>query len=238
MELRTLRIGFVPLIDAAPLVAAERLGYFRDESLNVSLHRQVGWANIRDKLSFGHLDAGHALLGMPLFSHLGRDGFNEPLTTVMELGVGGNAITVRQELHDLGVRSASDLATLMTTHPEYAGGRLMVGHVFSTSMHHYLLRDWLASANIDPDRDVKLCVIPPPQMADHMRGQYVDLFCVGEPWNTLATREGYGVAIVATTDILPNHPEKVLAVTRRLRRHPATSSHTADSRDPPWMPLV
>jgi nitrate/nitrite transport system substrate-binding protein len=63
---------------------------------------------------------------------------------------------------------------------------------------------------------VKLCIIPPPQLADHMRGGYVDLFCVGEPWNTLATRQGHGVPIVATTDILPQHPEKVLAVSRRF----------------------
>src|SRR3954469_8587818 len=63
-----MRIGFVPLIDAAPIIAAKEMGFFSNEGLNVSLHRQVGWANIRDKLSFGHLDAAHALLGMPLAS--------------------------------------------------------------------------------------------------------------------------------------------------------------------------
>ena len=81
-----LRIGFVPLIDAAPILVAEALGFFRREGLAVSLHRQVGWANVRDKLSFGQLDAAHALLGMPLASHLGRDSFNEPLVALMGLG--------------------------------------------------------------------------------------------------------------------------------------------------------
>jgi ABC-type nitrate/sulfonate/bicarbonate transport system substrate-binding protein len=212
-----LRIGFVPLIDAAPVIAAQERGYFAEEGLAVTLHRQVGWANIRDKLSFGHLDAAHALLGMPLASHLGRDSFSEPLVSVMGLGSGGNAITIRRELYELaggGVKSAADLARVIKENPRL--GRPMVGHVFGSSMHHYLVREWLASGGIDPDRDVQLCVIPPPQMTEHMKGGYLDVFCVGEPWNTVATRQGTGVTLLATTDILPRHPEKVLAVGRRF----------------------
>ena len=208
----------MPLLDAAPLIMAHELGHFRQEGLEVELRRQIGWANIRDKLTFGHLDAGHALLGMPLASHQGRDSFVEPLTALMGLGTGGNAITIRKELHDLGVRSAVDLAKYLHSARH---NPMLIGHVFNTSTHHYLLRDWLDSGVIDPDHDVSLCVIPPPQMPDHMRGGYVDIFCVGEPWNTLATRRGYGVATVATTDIVPNHPEKVLAVTERFAaQHP------------------
>ena len=74
------------------------------------------------------------------------------------------------------------------------------------------------AAGIDPDRDVKLCVIPPPQMPSHMKNGYVDLFCAGEPWNTVATEEGHGTLLAATTDILPAHPEKVLAVSERFAR--------------------
>jgi ABC-type nitrate/sulfonate/bicarbonate transport system substrate-binding protein len=214
MRSAQLRIGFVPLVDAAPLVAAQERGYFAEEGISVILQRQLGWANVRDKLSFGQLDAAHSLLGMPLASHLGRDSFTEPLVALMGLGCGGNAITVRRQLHEMGVTSASDLARVMKEHPGM--GRPLVGHVFGSSMHHYLVRAWLDSGGINPDRDVKLCVIPPPQMSEHMRGGYLDLFCVGEPWNTLAEQEGAGVTLVATTDILPRHPEKVLAVSRRF----------------------
>lgn len=208
-----LKIGFVPLIDAAPIIVARDRGFFDEEGLDVSLHRQVGWANIRDKLSFGHLDAAHALLGMPIASFLGRDSFIEPLVSVMGLGCGGNAITLRREIAEAGVQSASDLLTYMRSHP--SRGTLMAGHVFASSTHHYLLRSWLASGGIDPDRDVKLCVIPPPQMTEHMRGGYLDVFCVGEPWNTLAARQRAGVMLLATADIIPRHPEKILAVSRR-----------------------
>src|SRR5262245_22354936 len=75
---RTLRIGFVPLIDASPIIAAAELGFFNDEGLSVELERQIGWGNVRDKLTFGHLDASHALVGMPLASALGWDWFAQP----------------------------------------------------------------------------------------------------------------------------------------------------------------
>ena len=91
----------------------------------------------------------------------------------------------------------------------------MLAHVFHCSMHHYLLREWLAAAEVNPDSDVRLCVIPPPQMAEQIHRGHLDGFCVGEPWNTLAARGGYGTVVAATTDVLPAHPEKVLAVTRR-----------------------
>jgi ABC-type nitrate/sulfonate/bicarbonate transport system substrate-binding protein len=216
-EPATLRIGFVPLVDAAPLIAAHEQGYFADEGLSVTLHRQIGWANIRDKITFGVLDAGHALLGVPLQSHL--DAGVQPLVGIMSLGTGGNAITISNSLHDAGIRVAADIKRW--TQLASGGRRLTFGHVFGASMHHYLLRDWLASGGINPDADVRLRVIPPPQMPAHMAAGYVDGFCVGEPWNAVADRAGIGKTILQTTDILPNHPEKVLAVSAAtLRQKP------------------
>jgi ABC-type nitrate/sulfonate/bicarbonate transport system substrate-binding protein len=85
-------------------------------------------------------------------------------------------------------------------------------------MHHYLLRDWLAAGGIDPDRDVSLRIFPPGQLARHIERGYVDGFCVGEPWNTLAQRNGAGRIVTLTNDFFPAHPEKVLAVTRKWAR--------------------
>jgi ABC-type nitrate/sulfonate/bicarbonate transport system substrate-binding protein len=208
-----LRIGFIDLIDAAPLIVALEQGFFADEGLPVVLERQLGWGNIRDRLTFGQLDAAHALLGMPLFSRIGRDWFLEPLVALMNLGSGGNAITLSRRLIDAGVRSAVTLAQYIRNDPRHEV--MVFGHVFSCSMHHYLLRDWLASGGIDPDVDVRLRVFPPNQMAGHMAREYVQGFCVGEPWNTLAQRNGAGDIVAVTTDIVPEHPEKILAVTQR-----------------------
>jgi two-component system, oxyanion-binding sensor len=222
-----IRVGFVPLIDAAPLIVAHELGYFVEENVSVILDRQIGWGNVRDKLSFGNLQASQCVLGMPLASHLGDDRFAEPLVSVMSLGSGGNGITLSSRLVESGVNSASALAQHIK-----AGSRgkenkrkLVLGHVFNCSMHHYLLRDWLAGGGIDPDQDVCLRVVPPPLMADQLYHGHLDGFCVGEPWNTVAAAGGYGEIVAATTDILPSHPEKVLAVSLRwAHEHPATVS--------------
>jgi len=207
-----LHVGFVPLLDAAPLIAARELGFFAEEGLDVVLHRQIGWGNVRDKLTFGQLHASHALLGMAPLSVLGAEQFVQPLVAIASLGAGGNAITLSRRLTAIGVTSAEALARLISRRQ---GKPLVFAHVFSCSTHHYLLRDWLNAAGIDPDADVHLCVLPPPQMVRQTAEGFLDGFCVGEPWNTLAEQENQGSIVAATTQIVPDHPEKVLAVSRR-----------------------
>jgi two-component system, oxyanion-binding sensor len=202
-----IHIGFVPLIDAAPLVVAHELGFFTDEGLDVRLDRQIGWGNIRDKLSYGHLHAAHALIGMPPASVAGIDGYYEPLVGLMSLGSGGNAITLSKALVERDPSPASWRREL--------GRPLNLAHVFSCSSHHYLLRDYLERQKLNPDRDARLCVMPPPQLGTQLAGGLLDGFCVGEPWNTLAMLKGHGTIIAATTELMPDHPEKVLAVTQR-----------------------
>jgi ABC-type nitrate/sulfonate/bicarbonate transport system substrate-binding protein len=182
-----LNIGFVPLLDAAPLIAAFELGYFADEGLSVVLERQIGWGNVRDKLTFGSLLASHALLGMPAASVLQQPRYPEPLVAILSLGSGGSAISVSQPLFDAGVQSGDALAAWVM---RLARGHMppLLAHVFDCSTHHYLLRDWLSKAQIDPDRYVRLCVLPPPQMVRQTANGYIDCFCVGEPWNTMLCR--------------------------------------------------
>lgn len=208
----TFNLGFVPLVDAAPLIVALELGYFAEEGLNVVLHRQIGWGNVRDKLTFGQLDASHALLGMAPLSVLGKDQFVEPLVAVAGLGTGGNAITLSKRLSSMGITSAAALERLVHRRDV---GQLTFAHVFSCSSHHYVLREWLAAGGINPDRDVRLCVLPPPQMVRQLAKGLLDGFCVGEPWNVLAQRQGLGTIALATTEIFPDHPEKALIVSRR-----------------------
>jgi ABC-type nitrate/sulfonate/bicarbonate transport system substrate-binding protein len=214
-----IRIGFVPLIDAAPVISAHELGYFKDEGLDVSLHQQIGWGNVRDKLIYGQLHAGHTLFGMPPASVLKRERYPEPLVSLMALGTGGDMITLSWTLIGAGVDSPPSLARWLRSRSKERPPTL--GHVFSCSVHHYLLREWLASGGVDPDRDVRLCVLPPPQMPGHVTGGYLDGYCAGEPWNTVVGFHGSGKIVAVTTDIVPAHPDKVLAVRRRwLDAHP------------------
>jgi nitrate/nitrite transport system substrate-binding protein len=216
-----IHIGFVPLIDAAPLIAASELGYFADEGLDVRLERQIGWGNVRDKLTYGQLHASHALVGMPAASVAGMDYYHEPLVGLMSLGAGGNAITIDPRLaqHTDGPKSAQ----LWRRH---LGRPLNVAHVFSSSVHHYFLREYLSSAGLIMDRDAHVCVLPPPQLVMHLKSESIDGFCVGEPWNTLAMMEGRGTIVAATTELMADHPDKCLAVSRRWfeQNRPAAES--------------
>lgn len=214
-----MRIGFMRLIDAAPLVVAAANGYFDDEGVAVEIEREGGWMIVRDKLTYGLLDASHSLLGMSIMSQLGRSDFSEPMVAVMNLGSGGSTLVVSTELADLGVDCPQTLRKIIDS--GRVGRKIICAHVSTFSMHHYLLRDWLARGGIDPDHDVQLVQLKPILLADHMAKHYVDLFCVGEPWGSLAESRGWGRIALATTDIYPDHPEKVLLTTELRARQKA-----------------
>ncbi|MHB1766693.1 MAG: CmpA/NrtA family ABC transporter substrate-binding protein [Phycisphaerae bacterium] len=211
-----MRIGFMRLIDAAPLVVASARGYFDDEGIAVDIEREGGWMIVRDKLTYGLLDASHSLLGMSIMSQLGRSDFVEPMVAVMNLGAGGSTLVVSTELAQLGVDSPQTLRQIIDS--GRLGRKIICAHVSTFSMHHYLLRDWLARGGIDPDHDIQLVQLKPILLADHMSKHYLDLFCVGEPWGSLAESRGWGRIALATTDIYPDHPEKVLLTTESCAR--------------------
>ncbi|MFT3787613.1 MAG: CmpA/NrtA family ABC transporter substrate-binding protein [Tepidisphaeraceae bacterium] len=220
---RKVRIGFVPLIDAAPVIVAVARGYLADEGLHGVLERQLGWGNVRDKLAFGHLDASHALLGLPLESVIRRNDAataigGEPFLALLPLGTGGDAITLSKRLTRANVRTPAMLLEHIRRNLSSADPRPALGHVLRSSVHHYLLRAWLAAGGVDPDRDVRLCVLPPPQMASQLAAGHIDGYCVGEPWNTRARLDGSGEIVALTTDTVPDHPDKVLAVRGSLAR--------------------
>jgi ABC-type nitrate/sulfonate/bicarbonate transport system substrate-binding protein len=234
LEKTEVRLGFIPLTDCAPLVVALELGLFARHGLEVSLSREPSWANIRDKICFGGLDGGQMLAGMPLATTLGAESFMQPMVTGYTMSLNGNAITVSTALYER-MRRADPQAMDATPLGADALRRLIeegkvrgehpprFAMVFPSSTHNYLLRYWLASAGIDPDRDVTLSVIPPPQMVAHLREGLIDGYCVGEPWNTLAIEEGIGRVLISSYEIWNNHPEKVFGVTRAwAETHPNT----------------
>ncbi len=215
-----MRLGFVPLTDCAPLVMAQELGLFKKYGLQVALSRELGWATIRDKVIHGELDAAHAVAGMPVAATLGLNSVTCDCLTALVLNLHGNAITLSADLWNRGVRDAATLrAEIARTHGEKT---FTFGVVYSFSSHNYLLRNWLAAAGIQPDRDVRIVVVPPAQMVPNLKAGHLDGFCVGEPWNSLAVRAGEGCVVAVSAELDPLHPEKVLMVRREFaeRREP------------------
>ncbi|WP_052389078.1 CmpA/NrtA family ABC transporter substrate-binding protein [Belnapia moabensis] len=214
--LRTLRLGFVPLTDAAPLLAAQELGLFDAVGLRVTLSAEPSWAALRDKLAFGALDAAHLLGPMPIALAAGLTGVRAQVTIAAGLGANGNTITLSNALmQELGRTPrplpAASFGALVRRRATAGRPPLTLAVVFPFSSHNYLLRHWLAQGGLDPDRDLRLTVVPPPMVAQRLAEGEIDGFCAGEPWGSHAAALGAGRIALSTGDIWPNHPEKVLA---------------------------
>lgn len=218
-----LKLGIVPLCDCAPVVIAKERGFFAEQGLDVELSREPSWANIRDKVAVGALDGAQMLAPMPFAATLGLGNLRAPIIAAIGLNVGGNAITVSNELF---ARMADADPAAMLRHPitgralklvieeDRKSGRapMTFAMVYPFSPHNYELRAWMAQAGIDPDRDVRLVVVPPPQMVPNLSAGNIVGYCVGEPWNSLASSLGIGRVLITSQAIWGGRIEKVLGV--------------------------
>lgn len=216
---RPLRVGFLALTDAAPLIAAQELGLFARHDLRVELRREIGWATIREKIIYGELEAAQAPAPMLWSMQLGLGCPPCEVLTALVLNAHGNALTLSRALWDAGVRDATTLHDYMAA--RRSRQPLTFGVVFQFSSHHLLLLDWLRAARLQPERDVRIVVVPPAQMFRNLNAHTIDGFCSGEPWNSLAVRDGIGWCPTWSAAQQPGHIEKVLLVTRRFAENRA-----------------
>ena len=204
------------------MIAHEK-GYFSKHGINSQISKEASWANIRDKVSIGALDAAHMLAGMPIASSLGVGAIRKPTITAYSMDLNGNGITVSNELYArmvdadpeaMAERPISARALKKVIDADKAAGKnpMTFAMVFPVSTHNYEIRYWMADAGIDPDRDVRLIVIPPPQMVANLTAKNIDGYCVGEPWNERAVIAGIGKTLVTNYEIWNNNPEKVVGV--------------------------
>jgi two-component system, oxyanion-binding sensor len=218
------RVGFIPLLDIAVLVAAEEQGFARREGIRLQLIKDVSWSNIRDRLAFRQFDVAHMLSPMPIASQLGLGSNPYRCFTPFSLGRGGNAITLSLELYrqmqaiaDLdgsenALTNGLALKTVIERRKREGCKPLVLAMTYPFSSHNYEFRFWLAAAGIDPDSDVTMTVVPPPLTVDAMSARAIDGFCVNAPWNMIAVERGVGRMVATKADIWPNAPEKVLGV--------------------------
>ena len=227
-----LRIGFIPLADAAALIVAVDKGFAAAEGLDVTLVREVSWSNVRDKLNIGLFDAAHLLAPVAIASSLGLGHVKVPIVAPFNLGLNGNAITVSPALNAAimneidgdpfdPMATALALARVVAARRKSGAEPLTFGMTFPFSTHNYQLRFWMAAGGVDPDEDVRMVVLPPPYMVDSLANGHVDAFCVGAPWNSVAVDLGVGHILHFVADILVRAAEKVLAVRRdRAEKNP------------------
>ncbi len=221
---RTLRAGFIPLVDASVLIAAAEFGFAEKEGLKLDLVKDVSWANVRDRLAFRQFDIAHMLSPMPVASMLDLGSNPSPTITPFSLGRGGNAITLStrlfarmREVTGLSetagtLDNAKALKTLLDEMRARGEAAPTFGVTYPFSSHNYEFRYWLAAGGIHPDQDVKLVVVPPPLTSDALAAGAIDGFCVGAPWNMVASERGIGRIVAAKQDIWPSAPEKVIGM--------------------------
>ncbi len=229
-EKRDLELGFLRLTDSAPLIMAQELGYYEKYGLDIKLHQEVSWANLRDKLVAGVIDAAQMLAPLPLATTLGVGGIRADVITGLALSLNGNAITLSQALAgllaDFGgdpLAGAKATADALAAYLRQGGKQITLASAHTFSCHTLQLRQWLRAGGLDPDRDVRIIVLPPQQMVDSLARGIIDGFCVGEPWNSMAVQHGIGVVQATGYDIWNNSAEKVLGVTEHWhQKNPAS----------------
>ncbi len=198
------------MIDCAVLIAAQELGLFERHGVRVELTREVGWATIREKLLHQELHAAHAPCSMAFAIRCGIGVVPQPCLTAFVLSLNGSAITLSKEMRERGVCDARSLRRVVE---EERGRRILhLGAVLELSTQNYHLRSWLRSGGIDPDRDVRIPIIPSPLIHRRLLEGHLDGYCAGEPWNSIVVLEGAGFVVARSSEIEPEMPEKILLV--------------------------
>ena len=219
-EKKEVKVGFIPLTDCASVVIASVMKFDEKYGIKIIPSKEASWAGVRDKLVNGELDAAHVLYGLIYGVHLGIGGQKKDMAALMTLNNNGQGITLSNQLKDKGVTDGVKLKTLVDKEKrDYT-----FAQTFPTGTHAMWLYYWLASHGIDPFKDVKNIVVPPPQMVANMRVGNMDGFCVGEPWGARAIYDKIGFTAATTQDIWKDHPEKVLGCTGEFaQKYPNTS---------------
>lgn len=211
---RRIDAGFVPLLDAAPLIVAREMGFAAEEGLDLVLHREPSWAALRDRLIWGGYATAQMLAPVVVAQTAGIGAGDAALDALMVLSVNGDVLGTTPALAAATARAggrfldAAATARALATAAE--GRRLRIGVPFPLSTHAALVDYWL------PPGAGVLVTVPPPRMAAAMAAGEIDAFCVGEPWGSVAVEAGTAELILPGVAIWQFAPEKVLAMPRAI----------------------
>jgi nitrate/nitrite transport system substrate-binding protein len=202
LEKTKLKVGFVPITCATPIIMARPMGFYAKYGLDVEVVKTAGWAVARDKCLNAEYDASHLLTPMPLAMTLGVGSTPAPFLVAAVENVNGQAITLRADHAD------------KRDPKQWKGMKFAVP--FDYSMHNFLLRYYLAEHGLDPDKDVQIRVLPPPEMVANLRAKNVDGFLAPDPFNQRAVYEQIGFIHLLSKELWDGHPCCAFAASRRF----------------------
>jgi nitrate/nitrite transport system substrate-binding protein len=205
------KLGFIALTDAAPVIMAKELGFFEARNIDASVEKQASWPALRDALLNNQLDAAHALFSLPLSvaTSIGGPGSRD-LKVAMVLNQNGQAITLAKEFASVGYGDVKAAGELLSSKDAPS-----LAMTFPGGTHDTWLRYWVKASGADATK-LKISPVPPPQMVQNMTVGNVQGYCVGEPWNAVAVQQDIGFTHLATQDLWEFHPEKALVTTAKF----------------------
>jgi nitrate/nitrite transport system substrate-binding protein len=215
LEKNQVKIGIVPLADAAPLIIAKDKGFFTNKGLQVELVLKNNWQEIKKGLADGTLDTALASFAMPMEAQLSKQEI--PIISLMVLSLNGNAITLPPKLWGTGIRPLIDYINFQEFAYSYSKylktfpKKVPFGIDSQLSMNYYNLRYWLSAMDINPNERVDFIEILPAEINDKLTSGIIDGYSIGEPWNQKAVLEKSGFTACLSRDIWQGHPNTVLA---------------------------
>ncbi len=192
LEKKKLQVGFVPITCATPIIMAKPMGFYEKYGLDVDVIKTAGWAVARDKSLNGEYDASHMLTPMPLAMTMGAGSTATPYIMPAVENINGQAIVLHNKHKN-------------KRNPKQWKG-FKFGVPFDYSMHNFLLRYYVAEHGIDPDKDIQIRVVPPPEMVANLRAGNLDGYLSPDPFNQRAVYEKVGFLHTLTKDIWEGHP--------------------------------
>ncbi|MBT9312219.1 CmpA/NrtA family ABC transporter substrate-binding protein [Leptothoe kymatousa] len=193
LEKTNLRIGFIPITCATPIIMSEPLGFYSKYGFNAEVVKMPSWGAVRDSAIAGELDAYHMLAPMPIAMTLGLGSASFGVKLASIENINGQAITVAEKYKGK-INGPADFKGFT------------IGVPFPYSMHNLLLRYYLATGGIDPDVDVKIRPVPPPDSIAQLVAGDIDAYLMPDPFNQRAVYEGAGFIFKLTKDLWPGHP--------------------------------
>ncbi|MFN5871976.1 MAG: CmpA/NrtA family ABC transporter substrate-binding protein [Aphanizomenon sp.] len=214
VETTTAKLGFIALTDSAPLIIAKEKGFFTKYGMtDVEISKQKSWPVTRDNLKIGSsgggIDGAHILSPMPYLLTIND---KVPMYLLARLNINGQAISVAEKFKDLKIGLQSKLLKESVNKAKADQKSLKFAMTFPGGTHDLWMRYWLAAGGINPDQDVILQAVPPPQMVANIKVGTVDAFCVGEPWNAQLVSQKLGYTALSTGELWNDHPEKAFAM--------------------------
>jgi nitrate/nitrite transport system substrate-binding protein len=219
-EVKGTRLGYIALTDAAPLIIAREKGFYAKHGVpDMDIAKQASWGATRDNMALGSarngIDGGHILrpkVHMYSAGTVTQNNVPIPMYNLLSLNEDCQGISVSNEYKDLNVQKNAAPLKEAFARKKAAGKELTAAMTFPGGTHDLWIRYWLAAGGIDPETDIKVITVPPPQMVANMKVGNMDVFCVGEPWNEQLVNQNIGYTALTTGELWNRHPEKVLGM--------------------------